>query len=146
MLRSDLQLSRHGISTVYHFFQSASVGQSRIASPSKTVSNPPDLFRRFFGNSTTHRLGPGIRKVQVGYQERLSHMASDLSSRLQAVHEIRPQSPSPASGKARSDLAKTQLRAFSARMVSHSVNKTALHPGGVEYVAIPILSLSETLN
>ncbi|KAH0843999.1 hypothetical protein FOPE_09091 [Fonsecaea pedrosoi] len=59
-------------------------------------------------------------------------MAADYSTRLQAVHQIRPQSPSPATGTARSALAKVQLRAFSSRMVSHSVNKTALHPGGVE--------------
>ncbi|OCT53528.1 hypothetical protein CLCR_10862 [Cladophialophora carrionii] len=59
-------------------------------------------------------------------------MPSDYSSRLQAVHQIRPHSPSPATGTARSDLAKTQLRAYSTKMVSQSVNKTALHPGGVE--------------
>lgn len=59
-------------------------------------------------------------------------MASDYSTRLKAVHQIRPHSPSPATGTARSDLAKTQLRAYSSRMVSQSVNKTALHPGGVE--------------
>merc|ERR1711977_553149 len=51
---------------------------------------------------------------------------------LQATQQIRPHTPSPASGTARSNLAKTNLRAYSSKMVSHSVNKTALHPGGVE--------------
>jgi len=59
-------------------------------------------------------------------------MASEYSSRLQAVEHFRPHSPAPDTGKARSDLAKVQLRTFSSKMVSQSVNKTALHPGGVE--------------
>jgi hypothetical protein len=47
----------------------------------------------------------------------------------------RPQTPAPEDNKARSDLAKAQLRNFKATsMVSNSVNKTALHPGGVQYV------------
>jgi len=59
-------------------------------------------------------------------------MASDYSARLQATEQIRPHTPSPGTGTARSNLAKTNLRAYSSKMVSHSVNKTALHPGGVE--------------
>lgn len=69
-------------------------------------------------------------------------MASDYSARLQAAHSIRPQSPSPATGTARSTLAKTNLRAFSTKMVSHSVNKTALHPGGVEYVVVDLILIA----
>lgn len=132
MLRSDLQLPGHSKSTVYHLFQSASAGQTRIASTSRKLPSSPDLSRRPFGNNPTRRLGPGFRKVQVQYQGRSSHMASDYSTRLSAIHQIRPQSPSPATGTARTDLAKTQLRNYSSRMVSQSVNKTALHPGGVE--------------
>lgn len=135
MLRSDLQLLGLVKPTVYHFFQSARFGQSRTGCASRSLPCSPDLSRRPFGNSPTRHLGPGLRKVQVQYQGRFLKMASDYSTRLTAVHQIRPQSPSPATGKARSDLAKTQLRNFSSRMVSHSVNKTALHPGGVEYVA-----------
>jgi len=135
MLRSELQLLGLLKPTVYRFFQSACFGQSRIAVASRTSPCAPDLSRRPFGNSPTRHLGPGGRKVQVQYQGRFLNMASDYSARLTAVHQIRPQSPSPATGKARSDLAKTQLRNYTSRMVSQSVNKTALHPGGVEYVA-----------
>jgi hypothetical protein len=47
----------------------------------------------------------------------------------------RPSSPSAGTGFARSSVAKTQLRSHpQAKMVLNSVNKTALHPGGVEYV------------
>jgi hypothetical protein len=63
-------------------------------------------------------------------------MASEYSARLEALQHPRPLTPSPATGKARSDLAKTQLRNYSSKMVSSSVNKTALHPGGVEYVVV----------
>ena len=46
---------------------------------------------------------------------------------------IRPHTPAPQSSTARSNLAKVQLRNFKPNaMVSNSVNKTALHPGGVE--------------
>merc|ERR1712000_210129 len=55
-----------------------------------------------------------------------------MGARLQATEQIRPHTPSPGTGTARSNLAKTNLRAYSSKMVSHSVNKTALHPGGVE--------------
>ena len=134
MLRIDLQLPGQSTSTAYRLFQSSLVGQSRTASATKTTSSPSDLSRSPFGISTSNRLGPSVRKIQ--YQRQFSHMASDYPSRLKAVQQIRPHSPSPATGTARSELAKVQLRAFSSRMVTHSVNKTALHPGGVEYVVI----------
>lgn len=111
--------------------QSPFLGQTRTVSVRKSVPRPSDLSRPSIGNSTSVRLGPSVRKIQ--YQGEFP-MASDYSARLQATHQIRPHSPSPATGTARSDLAKVQLRAFSSRMVSQSVNKTALHPGGVEYV------------
>ena len=45
----------------------------------------------------------------------------------------RPQSPAPVQDQAaRSAVAKKNLRAYKPTMVSNSVNKTALHPGGVE--------------
>jgi hypothetical protein len=47
----------------------------------------------------------------------------------------RASSPSEGTGTARSTVAKTQLKNHpQAMMVSNSVNKTALHPGGVQYV------------
>lgn len=63
---------------------------------------------------------------------------SEYFSRLKASEpNIRPISPLPEDNKARSEVAKKQLRAYKPagpNMVSQSVNKTALHPGGVEYV------------
>lgn len=49
---------------------------------------------------------------------------------------VRQASVAPDSSKTRQEVTKKQLRAthFNA-MVTHSVNKTALHPGGVEYEA-----------
>src|SRR5690242_19443044 len=116
MLRIDLQLPGC-ISTAPRLFQSKVIGQSRTVSASKSVSSSSDPSRSSFGNSNTLRLGPAVGKIQ--YQRQSSHMASDYSSRLQTVHQIRPHSPSPASGKARQDLAKIQLRNYSSRMVSH---------------------------
>jgi hypothetical protein len=47
----------------------------------------------------------------------------------------RASSPSEGTGTARSTVTKTQLKNHpQAMMVSNSVNKTALHPGGVQYV------------
>jgi len=65
---------------------------------------------------------------------------NDLHSRLDNVKasgalEVqgkRPLTPAPGDSKARTELAKTQLRSFNPAMVSQSVNKTALHPGGVQ--------------
>lgn len=44
----------------------------------------------------------------------------------------RPLTPAPGDDKARTELAKRQLRDLKPTMVSASVNKTALHPGGVQ--------------
>lgn len=44
----------------------------------------------------------------------------------------RPLTPAPGDSKARTELAKKQLRDLRPTMVSQSVNKTALHPGGVQ--------------
>jgi len=52
-----------------------------------------------------------------------------------AQPEGRPLTPAPGDSKARTELAKRQLRDLKPTMVSQSVNKTALHPGGVQYVS-----------
>jgi len=68
-------------------------------------------------------------------------MASDYTAHLKAGLTLRPASPSPGTGQARSELNKVQLRHYNANMVSNSVNKTALHPGGVEYAVGPFSRL-----
>ena len=45
---------------------------------------------------------------------------------------LRPLTPGPGDSKTRTEVAKKQLRNLKPTMVSQSVNKTALHPGGVE--------------
>lgn len=45
---------------------------------------------------------------------------------------IRPHTPAPGDSTARTELTKTQLQSQKPNMVSQSVNKTALHPGGVQ--------------
>ena len=47
-------------------------------------------------------------------------------------HPSRPHTPAPQGSTGRSELAKKQLRNLEPTMVSQSVNKTALHPGGVQ--------------
>ena len=44
----------------------------------------------------------------------------------------RPLTPAPESSTGRTEVTKTQLKNFNPKMVSQSVNKTALHPGGVQ--------------
>ena len=44
----------------------------------------------------------------------------------------RPETPGAPDSKARTEVYKSNLKAFNPTMVSNSVNKTALHPGGVE--------------
>lgn len=44
----------------------------------------------------------------------------------------RPNTPAPQGSTGRTELIKKQLRALKPTMVSQSVNKTALHPGGVQ--------------
>jgi hypothetical protein len=130
----------HGTLTASHLHQSIVLGQIRTRPTSKTVSTGSELSRAIFAV----RHGPIVRKVQ--YQGRIPRMASEYSTRLEAVQHPRPHTPSPATGTARSELAKTQLRNYSSKMVSQSVNKTALHPGGVEYVAVVLcLALSLTV-
>lgn len=61
--------------------------------------------------------------------------ATDYFARSQGSDSIRPNTPSAGSGKARTEVLKANLRAYKPadpNMVTHSVNKTALHPGGVE--------------
>ena len=64
----------------------------------------------------------------------------NLPSQARRPSAVRQASVAP-DNKTRSEVAKKQLRAthFSA-MVTNSVNKTALHPGGVEYVAALLLN------
>lgn len=110
--------------------QSSNVGKTRTVCASETSSSSSELSRSSFGNSTsTFGLAP---EQEVYKRHNSASMASDYSARLQATEQIRPHTPSPGTGTARSNLAKTNLRAYSSKMVSHSVNKTALHPGGVE--------------
>lgn len=61
--------------------------------------------------------------------------ATDYFARTQGSDNPRPLTPSAGSGKARTEVLKANLRAYKPtdpNMVSNSVNKTALHPGGVE--------------
>ena len=67
----------------------------------------------------------------------MSAQDKDYFARIKGPETIRPVTPSEGTGKARSDVFKANLRAYKPTgpsMVSNSVNKTALHPGGVEYV------------
>ena len=60
---------------------------------------------------------------------------SDYFSRLKGEASARPTTPSEGTGTARTDVLKRNLRDYKPtgpKMVSQSVNKTALHPGGVE--------------
>jgi len=58
---------------------------------------------------------------------------SDYFNRLKnSPAPARPLTPAPDNSQARADVVKTNLRAFKPTMVTNSVNKTALHPGGVE--------------
>lgn len=60
---------------------------------------------------------------------------ADYFQRLKApgTEGLRPQTPgAEGDQKARADLQKKNLRHYKPNMVSNSVNKTALHPGGVE--------------
>ena len=60
---------------------------------------------------------------------------SDYFDRLKSSSNIRPTTPGvQGTSKARTDILKTNLKAFkpTGTMVTNSVNKTALHPGGVE--------------
>lgn len=62
---------------------------------------------------------------------------SDSTDTTDKTPEPRPLTPGPGStgdDKGRTELAKKQLRDLKPTMVQNSVNKTALHPAGVEYV------------
>ena len=62
--------------------------------------------------------------------------SSDYFARVKGAESHRPATPSAGTGKARTEILKANLRAFKPAstpgMVSNSVNKTALHPSGVE--------------
>ena len=61
--------------------------------------------------------------------------ALDPMSQERRPSTVRQTSVAPEAGKTRSEVFKKQLRGTQFNsMVSQSVNKTALHPGGVEYV------------
>lgn len=59
---------------------------------------------------------------------------TDYFKRLNPVSSAtaRPTTPGPESSQARTEVLKRNLRSYKPTMVSNSVNKTALHPGGVE--------------
>lgn len=64
---------------------------------------------------------------------------NDLESRFEAINGgdrrgsiARPHTPAPAESAGRAEVAKLQLKNFNPTMVGQSVNKTALHPGGVQ--------------
>lgn len=57
----------------------------------------------------------------------------DYFQRLNSSNTGRPNTPAADQSKARTEVLKRNLRSYKpTSMVSHSVNKTALHPGGVE--------------
>ena len=65
----------------------------------------------------------------------MSAQDKDYFARVKGPETIRPATPSAGTGKARTEVFKANLRAYKptgSKMVSNSVNKTALHPGGVE--------------
>lgn len=72
---------------------------------------------------------------------------ADYFERLKSSNSQRPTTPGAGSDKARTEVLKTNLKAFKPTMVSNSVNKTALHPGGVEpsreHTEIEVRALSE---
>jgi len=66
-------------------------------------------------------------------QAHLSNVNGTSDTRTsKAEPTARPLTPAPGDDTARTEVAKTQLRALNPTMVSQSVNKTALHPGGVQ--------------
>jgi len=69
--------------------------------------------------------------AQNDFERRLS-VVNGISDRRTSTAEPRPATPGPEESQARAEIAKTQLRNFNPTMVSQSVNKTALHPGGVQ--------------
>ena len=89
---------------------------------------PPDFFRqtivRFHIDRPLLRILPAAA-LQMAETEQSTSSKPDVP---------RAASPSEGTGTARSNVAKTQLTNHPhAMMVSNSVNKTALHPGGVQY-------------
>jgi hypothetical protein len=103
----------------------------------------PVLFRNANRPSDFSLLSWSARLLSQASSRPLRMMASNnlnLPSQERRPSAVRQASVAP-DNKTRSEVAKKQLRAtqFSA-MVSNSVNKTALHPGGVEYVAALMLA------
>lgn len=88
----------------------------------------PDFFRTSFARFHTSRPLPRTISAASSQMATSEQLASNPSV-------PRAPSPSQGTGTARSNVAKTQLTNHAqAMMVSNSVNKTALHPGGVQYV------------
>jgi len=102
----------------------------------------PDLFRTSFAPFHTTR--PLLRILSAASPQMATSEKASFKSNVP-----RASSPSEGTGIARSTVAKTQLKNHpQATMVSNSVNKTALHPGGVEYVlnVLNVLSVGEKYN
>lgn len=104
---------------------------SKLSAPIKRLAfrwRTPDFSRPSPSDSQTARRPLHISRAP------LVQMASSKLAPFKS-NPPRPSSPSAGTGTARSNVAKTQLKNHQqARMVSNSVNKTALHPGGVEYI------------
>ena len=95
-------------------------------------TKPSDLTRRRTCKPT---LGLVARKQITYTYFPMSAQEKDYFARVKGPETIRPVTPSAGTGKARTEVFKANLRAYKptgSKMVSNSVNKTALHPGGVE--------------
>jgi hypothetical protein len=91
----------------------------------------PDFTRS--SHASFHVARPRLRILSPASPQ----MASSEQS-LSAAKTNAPRAPSPSqgTGTARANVSKTQLTNHpQAMMVSNSVNKTALHPGGVQYAS-----------
>lgn len=108
---------------------SPQTNQLRSTAPvlSRDVNPDSDFFLPSWRPSL---LSPvSIRSVQM------SSNTLNLPSKERRPSAVRTTSVAP-NNKTRQDIAKKNLRATQfTSMVTNSVNKTALHPGGVEYVA-----------
>jgi hypothetical protein len=102
-------------------------GQPSLTGADTTSS---DLTRRRTCKPT---LGP-IARNHISYTH-FPMSTQDYFARVKGTAHVRPTTPSEGTGTARTDVLKTNLRSHKptgSNMVSNSVNKTALHPGGVE--------------
>lgn len=87
--------------------------------------------RQVSGRSPLARFRESGIERSVAPMSTPTKLSSQLSAQPRTEGLGRPLTPAPAESKARTELAKQQLRRFHPGMVSQSVNKTALHPGGV---------------